>query len=75
MILRIRSGRLAVYAVFCNVRGFEGQVIVADVQERKLELAKQFGAITVNLRQQTLIEAVRDLTRRPARGVPDRCLR
>ena len=47
---------------FRNVRGFEGQVIVADVQERKLELAKQFGAITVNLRQQPLIEAVRDLT-------------
>ena len=48
---------------FRNVRGFEGQVIVADVQERKLQLAKQFGAITVNLRQQPLIEAVRDLTR------------
>jgi threonine dehydrogenase-like Zn-dependent dehydrogenase len=47
---------------FRNVLGFQGQVIVADVQERKLELAKQFGAVTVNLRQNSLIEAVRDLT-------------
>ncbi|MCI0620332.1 MAG: alcohol dehydrogenase catalytic domain-containing protein [Acidobacteria bacterium] len=47
---------------FRNVRGFDGQVIVADVQERKLDLAKRFGAVTVNLRQQPLIEAVRDLT-------------
>lgn len=47
---------------FRQVRGFEGRVIVADVQERKLELAKRFGAVTVNLRQQPLIEAVRELT-------------
>ncbi len=48
---------------FRNVRKFEGQVIVADTQEKKLELAKRFGATTVNLRHEPLLEAVRVLTK------------
>lgn len=48
---------------FRNIQGFEGQVIVADTQERKLALAKSFGATTVNLRRQSLLEAVRELTK------------
>jgi L-iditol 2-dehydrogenase len=46
-----------------NLCQFDGQLIVADTQEKKLELARRFGAITVNIRQQPLIEAVRELTR------------
>jgi L-iditol 2-dehydrogenase len=45
-----------------NIRRFDGQVIVADTEERRLGLAKRFGGITVNIRQQRLLEAVRELT-------------
>jgi threonine dehydrogenase-like Zn-dependent dehydrogenase len=45
-----------------SVRRFDGQVIVADTQEKKLVLAERFGAATVNISRQPLIEAVRDLT-------------
>jgi L-iditol 2-dehydrogenase len=45
-----------------NLCQFDGQVIVADTQEKKLELAKRSGATTVNISQQRLIEAVRELT-------------
>ena len=46
-----------------NVRRFDGQVIVADTQEKKLDLANRFGAATVNISQQPLIEAIRELTK------------
>jgi L-iditol 2-dehydrogenase len=45
-----------------TVRHFDGQVIVADTQEKKLALAGLFGATTVNVSQQPLIETIRELT-------------
>jgi hypothetical protein len=50
------------FSILKSVRRFDGQVIVADTQEKKLALAERFGAATVNISQQPLIEAVRDLT-------------
>jgi threonine dehydrogenase-like Zn-dependent dehydrogenase len=46
-----------------NVRKFDGQILVADVRGNNLEIAKQFGATTLNSARQNLIESVRELTR------------
>lgn len=46
-----------------NIRHFDGEVIVADTQQTKLELARRFGATTVDLRREPLIESVRNLTK------------
>jgi L-iditol 2-dehydrogenase len=45
-----------------NVRGFEGQIVVADVREKNLELARQFGATAIKAATQNVVEAVRELT-------------
>lgn len=45
-----------------NVRLFDGPVMVADLREKNLQLAKQFGATTINAAQQNVVEVVRELT-------------
>jgi L-iditol 2-dehydrogenase len=46
----------------CNVRMFDGLIVVADVREKNLELAARFGTATVNASKQNVVEAVRELT-------------
>jgi L-iditol 2-dehydrogenase len=45
-----------------NVRKFDGLILVADVRDNNLEIAKRFGATTINSVRQNLIESVRELT-------------
>ncbi|MEW5975586.1 MAG: alcohol dehydrogenase catalytic domain-containing protein [Acidobacteriota bacterium] len=45
-----------------NVKGFQGLIIVADTQDGKLALARQYGAECLNVSQVNLIEAVAELT-------------
>lgn len=46
-----------------NVKGFDGLVLISDMREGNLELARQFGGTTINVSNQDLAEAVREQTR------------
>ncbi len=46
-----------------HVRMFDGLVLVADMREKNLELARKFGATAINASNQNVIETVRELTR------------
>lgn len=46
-----------------NVRRFAGLILVCDVREKNLHLAKNFGGTPLNPKGVDLVEAVRDLTR------------
>jgi threonine dehydrogenase-like Zn-dependent dehydrogenase len=41
-----------------NVMGYDGDLFAADLQETKLDLAAQFGALPVNVRNQDLASAI-----------------
>jgi L-iditol 2-dehydrogenase len=45
-----------------NVTKFQGLVLISDLRENNLELAKKFGGTPVNVEKQNLVEAVRELT-------------
>jgi L-iditol 2-dehydrogenase len=45
-----------------NIRQFDGLILVSDLRERNLELARQFGGTPINVARQNLVEAVQDLT-------------
>lgn len=45
-----------------NVLHFEGLILVSDIRENNLELAKKFGGTPVNVAKQDLREAVEELT-------------
>ncbi|MGH9455330.1 MAG: zinc-dependent alcohol dehydrogenase [Terriglobia bacterium] len=45
-----------------NVRQFDGTILVSDLRPMNLDLAASLGAIPVNVREQSLVECVRDLT-------------
>lgn len=45
-----------------NVTGFEGLILISDVRENNLELARKFGGTPVNVNKQDLHEAVREMT-------------
>ncbi|HEX5484181.1 MAG TPA: zinc-binding dehydrogenase, partial [Terriglobia bacterium] len=45
-----------------NVKGFEGLILVSDLREKNLELARRFGGTPINVSRQNLVEAVQELT-------------
>jgi len=45
-----------------NVKHFEGLIVVTDVREKNLELARKFGGTPVNVTRQDLREAIEELT-------------
>lgn len=45
-----------------NVRQFDGPILISDIREKNLQLAKQFGGIPVNVSRENLEETVRELT-------------
>jgi len=45
-----------------NVKHFEGLIIVTDVREKNLELARKFGGTPINVTRQDPSEAVEELT-------------
>ena len=45
-----------------NVQEFQGLILISDVRERNLELARAWGGTPVNVSRENLSEAVRDLT-------------
>lgn len=45
-----------------NVKQFDGLILASDVREKNLELARQFGATPLNVRERDLVAAVNDLT-------------
>jgi L-iditol 2-dehydrogenase len=45
-----------------NVMHFEGLILVSDVREINLDLARKFGGTAINVAQQDLREAVQELT-------------
>ena len=46
-----------------NVKHFDGLVLLTDVRDKNLELARQMGGTTINVARQDLREAVLELTR------------
>lgn len=46
-----------------SVKHFEGLIVVTDVRERNLDLARKFGGTPINLARQDAAEAVRELTK------------
>ncbi len=46
-----------------NVRGFTGSILISDLREKNLELARRFGATPINVARQDLRAAVAELTR------------
>ncbi len=45
-----------------NVKHFEGLILIADMREKNLELARGFGGTPINVSRQDLAEAVKELT-------------
>jgi L-iditol 2-dehydrogenase len=45
-----------------NVKQFDGLIMVSDLRERNLELARQFGGTPVNVAEHDVREATRELT-------------
>ncbi|HVA00548.1 MAG TPA: alcohol dehydrogenase catalytic domain-containing protein [Terriglobia bacterium] len=45
-----------------NVRGFAGRILISDLREKNLEIAKQFGGTPINASRTALPEAVQELT-------------
>ncbi|MEJ2007555.1 MAG: alcohol dehydrogenase catalytic domain-containing protein [Acidobacteriota bacterium] len=45
-----------------NVANFEGLILVSDIREKNLDLVRKFGGTPINVEQQDLREAVRELT-------------
>lgn len=48
--------------VLRNVKGFDGQILVSDVREKNLELAREFSGTPINVSRQSLTATVRELT-------------
>lgn len=46
-----------------NVRKFDGTIIVADLRDNNLELARRFGGSPINVSRDSLTEAVENLTK------------
>ncbi len=46
-----------------NVKHFDGLVVLTDLRDKNLELARQMGGTTINVARQDLREAVLELTR------------
>lgn len=46
-----------------NVRGFEGTLLISDLRERNLALARELGGTPINVALENLTEAVQELTR------------
>ncbi len=46
-----------------NVKRFDGLILVTDVRDRNLELARQMGGTVINVARQDIREAVLELTR------------
>ncbi len=46
-----------------NVKKFDGQVMVADLRAKNLELVRQFGGIPIDAKRENLRDAVEELTR------------
>ena len=45
-----------------NVQQFDGLILASDVRAKNLQLARQFGATPLNVRERDLVAAVHDLT-------------
>lgn len=45
-----------------NVKGFDGLILISDLREKNLALARQFGGAPINVGRENLTEAVRELT-------------
>jgi L-iditol 2-dehydrogenase len=45
-----------------NVKGFEGLILITDVRENKLELARGFGGTPINVAKENLSEVVQHAT-------------
>jgi len=58
LILGLGPSGLLFIQYLRNVMGFDGDLFAADWQETKLDLATQFGASTVNVRNQDLISEI-----------------
>lgn len=46
-----------------NVKGFQGLVLISDLRQKNLELAREFGGTPINVAEENLVEAVHDKTR------------
>jgi len=44
-----------------NVKAFDGLILISDLREKNLELAKRFGGATVNIAKQNIRQAVQEL--------------
>ena len=45
-----------------NVKGFAGNILVSDLRDKNLEIAKQFGGTPINASRVSLPEAVQEIT-------------
>jgi L-iditol 2-dehydrogenase len=48
--------------VLRNIKGFDGQILISDVRDRNLELAREFGGTPINAARQNLTDTVQELT-------------
>lgn len=48
--------------VLRTVKGFDGQILISDIRDRNLELAREFGGTPIKVTRQNLTETVRELT-------------
>ena len=62
LILGLGPSGLLFVQYLRNVIGFDGELFAADLQETKLELAAQFGASSVNVRNQDLVSEIQTRT-------------
>ncbi len=46
-----------------NVKGFQGLVLISDLRQKNLELAREFGGTPINVAKENLAEAVHGKTR------------
>jgi len=46
-----------------NVKGFQGLVLISDLRQKNLDLAREFGGTPINVAEENLVEAVHDKTR------------
>lgn len=46
-----------------NVKNFRGLLLISDIREKNLDLARTLGATTINVSRENLVEAVQEQTR------------
>jgi L-iditol 2-dehydrogenase len=46
-----------------NVKGFQGLVLISDLRQKNLDLAREFGGTPINVTKENLVEAIREKTR------------